>query len=126
MKKLLQGIAVPARMHPEGGPMSGRLHFDFAGREVLVIGASRAGIGAAIARAFQDAGADVTITGAEETCAPEDAARFAYRRLDVRDTDAVQALAATMPALDVLVNCAAITARGEEMAPDFFANVLDI
>ena len=37
--------------------------FDFTGAEVLVVGASRAGIGAAIARAFQAAGAGVTITG---------------------------------------------------------------
>jgi NAD(P)-dependent dehydrogenase (short-subunit alcohol dehydrogenase family) len=28
--------------------------------------------------------------------------------------------------LDVLVNCAAITARGEEMAPDFFQRVVDV
>ena len=27
---------------------------------------------------------------------------------------------------DVLVNCAAITRRGEEMAPDFFSHVLDV
>ena len=39
--------------------------FDFSKASVLVIGASRAGIGAAIARGFQDAGASVMITGAE-------------------------------------------------------------
>jgi len=106
--------------------MTATAHFDFSGSEVLVIGASRAGIGAAIARAFQDAGATVTITGAEETPAPEDCDRFAYHRLDVRDTAAVDALARGFPELDVLVNCAAITVRGEEMAPDFFSNVVDI
>ena len=37
--------------------------FDFTGAEVMVIGASRAGIGAAVARAFLAAGAGVTITG---------------------------------------------------------------
>jgi NAD(P)-dependent dehydrogenase (short-subunit alcohol dehydrogenase family) len=52
--------------------------FDFSGAEVVVVGASRAGIGAAIARAFQEAGAAVEITGAEPEAAPEDAARFAY------------------------------------------------
>ena len=31
-----------------------------------------------------------------------------------------------MPALDILVNCAAITARGEEMEPDFFAHVVNV
>ncbi len=98
---------------------------DFTGRSVLVIGASRAGIGAAVARAFRDAGAVVAITGAEEAAAAEDAG-FPYHRLDVTDTGAVARLAAGLPRLDVLVNAAAITARGEEMAPDFFAHVLDV
>ena len=100
--------------------------FDFAGADVLVVGASRAGIGAAIARAFQDAGARVAITGAEPEPAPEDRGRFAYTRLDVTDGAAVLALAGSVARLDVLVNCAAITARGEEMAPAFFQQVVDV
>ena len=100
--------------------------FDFAGADVLVVGASRAGIGAAIARAFQDAGARVAITGAEPEPAPEDRGRFAYTRLDVTDGAAVLALAGSVAKLDVLVNCAAITARGEEMAPAFFQQVVDV
>jgi NAD(P)-dependent dehydrogenase (short-subunit alcohol dehydrogenase family) len=99
---------------------------EFAGAQVLVVGASRAGIGAAIARAFQDAGAVVHITGAEPGPAPEDKARFAYTRLDVTDPAAVTAFAAQMPALDILVNCAAITSRGEEMAPAFFEKVVNV
>ena len=100
--------------------------FDFAGLTAVVIGASRGGIGAAIARAFQDSGAEVQITGAEETCAPEDAGRFPFTQLDVTDTEAVRAFAASLPRVDILVNCAAITRRGEEMAPDFFSHVLDV
>ncbi|WP_216842437.1 SDR family NAD(P)-dependent oxidoreductase [Tabrizicola piscis] len=100
--------------------------FDFAGAEVLVVGASRAGIGAAIARAFQDAGASVAITGAEPEPAEEDRGRFAYTQLDVTDGTAVQALAEATPRLDILINCAAITARGEEMAPAFFQHVVDV
>ena len=100
--------------------------FDFAGAEVLVVGASRAGIGAAIARAFQDAGARVAITGAEPAPVDEDRDRFAYTQLDVTDGAAVQALAEATLHLDVLVNCAAITARGEEMAPAFFQHVVDV
>jgi len=99
---------------------------DFSGAAVLVVGASRAGIGAAIARAFQTAGADVMITGAEPEPAPQDQGRFAYTRLDVTDLVAVQALAATTLRLDILVNCAAITARGEEMALPFFQHVVDV
>jgi NAD(P)-dependent dehydrogenase (short-subunit alcohol dehydrogenase family) len=100
--------------------------FDFAGAEVLVVGASRAGIGAAIARSFQDAGAKVAITGAEPEPAEEDRGRFAYWQLDVTDGAAVKAMAAGVERLDILVNCAAITARGEEMAPEFFQHVVDV
>lgn len=100
--------------------------FDFTDADVLVIGASRAGIGAAIARAFQDAGARVTITGAEAEPAAEDKSRFAYEQLDVTDADAVAGLAARIRHLDILINCAAITSRGEEMAPSMFEHVLDV
>jgi NAD(P)-dependent dehydrogenase (short-subunit alcohol dehydrogenase family) len=106
--------------------MTTGVHFDFSGLSVLVVGASRAGIGAAIARAFQAAGALVAITGAEAEPAAEDRGRFAYMQLDVTDGDAVKALAEATGHLDILVNCAAITARGEEMAPAFFQRVVDV
>jgi NAD(P)-dependent dehydrogenase (short-subunit alcohol dehydrogenase family) len=101
-------------------------NFDFSDAHVLVVGASRAGIGASIARAFQAAGATVTITGAEPEPAPEDRTRFAYTQLDVTDIDAVHAMSSRTPRLDILVNCAAITSRGEEMAPAFFEHVVNI
>lgn len=100
--------------------------FDFSGASVLVVGASRGGIGAAVARAFRDAGAAVTITGAEAEPAEEDRGRFPYVQLDVTDGAAVEALALATPRLDVLVNAAAITRRGEEMEPGFFARVVDV
>jgi NAD(P)-dependent dehydrogenase (short-subunit alcohol dehydrogenase family) len=100
--------------------------FDFSDAHVLVVGASRAGIGASIARAFQAAGATVTITGAEPEPAVEDRTRFAYTQLDVTDLDAVHAMSAHTPRLDILVNCAAITSRGEEMAPAFFEHVVNV
>jgi len=100
--------------------------FDFSGANVLVIGASRAGIGAAIARAFQSTGATVAITGAEDAPAPEDHARFTYHQLDVTDLTQVRALASATSTLDILVNCAAVTSRGEEMEPTFFQRVVDV
>ena len=106
--------------------MTGSAKFDFSGAQVLVVGASRAGIGAAIARAFQDAGATVAITGAEPEPAAPDRARFAYTQLDVTDHAAVRTMAASTQRLDILVNCAAITSRGEEMAPAFFEHVVDV
>ena len=100
--------------------------FDFSGAQVLVVGASRAGIGASIARAFQGCGATVAITGAEPEPAAEDRTRFDYTQLDVTDLAAVRALAARTERLDILVNCAAITSRGEEMQPAFFQHVVDV
>ncbi|MGR3467386.1 MAG: SDR family NAD(P)-dependent oxidoreductase [Shimia sp.] len=96
--------------------------FDFSGSAVIVIGASRGGIGTAIAEAFASAGATVEITGVEEVAI---GTALPYTRLDVTDTDAVRAYAHGRPC-DILVNCAAITRRGEEMAPDFFSHVLDV
>lgn len=96
----------------------------FDGALVLVIGASRGGIGTAIARAFRDAGAEVQITGVEDAPDPDDG--FGYTQLDVTDTDAVRVFAGRVDKLDVLVNCAAITKRGEEMDPEFFAHVLNV
>jgi len=107
-------------------PLMAGASFDFGAASVVVIGASRGGIGAAIAHGFADAGAVVRITGAEPEPMPEEAARFAYTRLDVTDTGAVRDFAAGVPRLDVLVNCAAITRRGAEMDPAFFAHVLDV
>ena len=102
------------------------VRFDFTDRRVLVVGASRGGIGSAIAHAFADAGADVTITGVEPEPVAADRERFAYARLDVTSQDEVAALAGSTERLDVLVNGAAITSRGEEMEPDFFARVVDV
>ena len=100
--------------------------FDFSSRKVLVVGASRAGIGSAIASAFKAAGADVTITGVELQPAEVDQGRYKYERFDVTDAEAIADFAARTDHLDILVNCAAITSRGEEMDPAFFGKVVDI
>lgn len=96
--------------------------WNFAGSAVIVIGASQGGIGTAIAEAFAVHGAQVHITGVELTAK---GTALPYTQLDVTDTDAVRAFAAGR-SCDILVNCAAITRRGEEMAPGFFSQVLDV
>tara|TARA_R110002124_G_scaffold53595_7_gene153716 strand:+ start:5966 stop:6694 length:729 start_codon:yes stop_codon:yes gene_type:complete len=106
--------------------MDPQAYFDFSGRKVLVVGASRAGIGSAIAAAFKAASADVTITGIEAGPAEADHGKFNYVRFDVTNGQEIADLAAATDRLDVLVNCAAITSRGEEMDPDFFARVIDV
>lgn len=106
--------------------MSLKTAFDFTGRTVLVVGASRGGIGSAIAAGFQECGATVRITGAEPAPIEADEGRYPYAQLDVADPDAVRRLADGFPALDVLVNCAGIARRDEEFEPDVFVRVLDV
>lgn len=100
--------------------------FDFSNRRVLVVGASRGGIGSAIAAAFKAASAEVTITGVEQEPAPLDRGVYSYRQFDVTDGASIDKLAGEIDALDILVNCASITSRGEEMKPDFFSKVIEV
>lgn len=100
--------------------------FDFSSRKVLVVGASRAGIGSAIASSFKSAGAEVTITGVEPEPAEIDRGQYRYAQIDVTDNEAIHGLAASMDKLDILVNCASITSRGDEMDPAFFGKVVDV
>jgi 3-oxoacyl-[acyl-carrier protein] reductase len=105
-----------------------RVRFDFSGLRVLVTGGS-SGIGAGIATAFADAGAAVTITGRKASAAEYDRAelaRFDYRRLEMSDGRAIAEVAASLPALDVLVNNAGENLPGgrSEYAPDVFEEVV--
>ena len=85
------------------------IEFDYAGARVLVTGGT-SGIGAAIAGAYADAGAQVTITGTRGSPADydEDLSRFDYRQLDVERGEQVDAVAAGVDRLDILVNNAGL------------------
>jgi len=107
-----------------------RVRFDFSGTRVLVTGGT-SGIGHAIARAFADAGAGVTITGRKSAAAdyPDvDLGGLDYATLDVQDPAAITALAATLDPLDVLVNNAGANLPGgrSEYEPDVFAQSVNI
>jgi NAD(P)-dependent dehydrogenase (short-subunit alcohol dehydrogenase family) len=106
--------------------MSFKTAFDFTGRNILVIGASRGGIGSAVAAGFTECGAAVRITGAEPEPIAADQGRYPYTQLDVADPDAVRRMAEGVPVLDVLVNCAGIARRDEEYDPTVFARVLEV
>ncbi len=98
----------------------------FKGKRVLVSGGT-SGIGAGIARAFMAAGADVRVTGLSQQ--EVDAAAnegLAASVLDVADAAAVRALVGTFSSLDILVNCAGMIRRGDELDPEVFAQVVDV
>lgn len=102
----------------------------FTGKEVLVVGGT-SGIGAAIAKGFLVAGAAVRVTGVSEAEIARAGAdpvlsRAAMQVLDVRDDVAVKALLSGLTGLDVLVNCAGIIRRGEELRPEVFEAVIDV
>ncbi|WP_417525783.1 SDR family oxidoreductase [Marinovum sp.] len=79
-------------------------------KTALVTGGAR-GIGAAIATAFRNEGADVILTDIDETTGQAKAAEIGARflPLDVSSEAQWQALEGQVPALDVLVNNAGIT-----------------
>ena len=81
-----------------------------AGKTALVTGAAR-GIGAAIAHAFVNEGADVIVTdiNVEAGQATADAIGATFARLDVASEADWTAIAEQFPTLDVLVNNAGVT-----------------
>jgi len=99
--------------------------FDFSGRRIVVIGASRGGIGASIAAAYKQCGGIVTITGIEAEPIEADRGKYAYAQLDVADPGAVQSFADAAGDIDILVNCAGMGRRDEEYKPDMFKRVME-
>jgi 3-oxoacyl-[acyl-carrier protein] reductase len=103
--------------------------FDFTGAAVLVTGGT-SGIGHAIATCFADAGATVTITGTRTAATDYDAAldRFTYHQAEMTDPSSVDALAASLERLDVLVNNAGANFPGgrNEWEPETFATAIDL
>lgn len=109
--------------------MTNEMGFDFEGCAVLVTGGT-SGIGAAVAERFATAGAEVTITGTRPSAAdyerPVPGAH--YLPLDLTDPDSVDAVAAGLDRLDVLVNNAGANFPGglDEWDPSGFAAAVDL
>lgn len=98
--------------------------FSVRGKHVLITGGT-GGIGDAFAKAFLDHDAHVTVA---DIAAPKDGTdpRIRYEQLDVRGDAAVEALAARVSQLDVLIHCAGRIAPVEEYKTEVFKDILDI
>ena len=109
--------------------MTNRILFDFSGAAVLVTGGT-SGIGHAVAGAFADAGASVTVTGrrASPDSYEVDLGRFTYRQVELGDPGSVDALVDSLGALDVLVNNAGANFPDgrDEWEPEAFAAALTL
>lgn len=90
---------------------------------LCVITGGTSGIGKATADILRADGWEVVATGFTDE---ELAASPGARRLDVRDTGAVEALFAEFDGLDGLVNAAGVGAVGEAMSQDAFDTTIDI
>ncbi|MBV6416403.1 MAG: Dihydroanticapsin 7-dehydrogenase [Steroidobacteraceae bacterium] len=103
-------------------------HYDYRGAHVLVTGGT-SGIGAGIAAAYRDAGAEVTITGTRAGAAEYegDFSGFRYFQLRVEDDAEILQVAASLPRLDILVNNAGGNfAAQNEYEPDVFERAVRV
>jgi NAD(P)-dependent dehydrogenase (short-subunit alcohol dehydrogenase family) len=103
--------------------------FDYSGARVLVTGGSN-GIGLAVATAFLEAGAQVTITGTRSSADDydRDLTGFDYFAVRLPDPDALTAVAGALDGLDVLVNNAGQNLPGgrSEYDPEVFEEVVAV
>lgn len=106
-----------------------KIQFDFSGCRVLVTGGS-SGIGAGIARAFHEAGAEVSITGTRPAASnyERDLSDYAYHPLQMTDPDGIRRVADAQQSLDILVNNAGANLPGgrNEYLPEVFEEVVAI
>lgn len=109
--------------------MQTRPAFDFSNATVLVTGGSN-GIGAGIAAAYREAGATVHITGTRASADDydHDLSAYHYHQLDVSDNANIEAVAAALPKLDILINNAGASLPGgrDEYEPEVFEQAVQI
>ena len=100
----------------------------FKEKQILITGGT-SGIGAGIAEAFLNDGANVTLTGAtdhEVLTAKENLPRATCKQLDVRNAEQINSIISDFDQLDHVINCAGVIKRTEEHDPETFSDVIDI
>jgi len=114
--------------------MSYLAHYQLTGKTALVTGSGQ-GIGASCAQALAEAGAHVYCTDLDPERADASAGRLqaagmsaSAHALDVTDTAALNALAAQLPAPDILVCNAGIVSNtpAQDMGDDEWQRVIDV
>ncbi len=104
------------------------VRYDYRGAAVLVTGGT-SGIGAGIAAAYREAGAEVTITGTRATAAEYggDLSGYHYLPLSLTDKSQIAAVAAAVARLDILVNNAGANFMMQnEYDPEIFEKGLQV
>ena len=99
---------------------------EFKAKRVLVTGGSQ-GIGLATARAFQENGATVLVTGTRATVSDyaDDLSAFTYIAANFAQPETAGAVAAAAGDIDILVNNAG-TGRPDEYSDQGFRAVIDV
>jgi NAD(P)-dependent dehydrogenase (short-subunit alcohol dehydrogenase family) len=101
---------------------------DFDGKRAVVTGGTR-GIGAAVARAFADAGCRTIASGPQQEVeaarAGTEFAGIELRALDVTAEESVRQLVADLDRIDFVVNCAGMILRRDEFDPVSYARIID-
>ncbi|MBV6304560.1 SDR family oxidoreductase [Candidimonas humi] len=96
---------------------------------VMVVGGA-GDIGAAISRAFLEAGCEVIATGVDDRALADSALEpspgLAMAALDITDDRQIAGFMKGVDRLDSLVNCAGILARFDEFQVETFQRVLDV
>ena len=100
------------------------IDFSVQGKHVLITGGT-GGIGAALAEAFSQAGAVVTIADIAPPRADQKSG-LKYEQVDMCDDAAVAALGARTDRMDVVIHCAGRAALDEEYSPIVFNEIVNL